>query len=99
MTEAYGEGFHASLVVVAKSEEATAETQNAMNTVAKELGNHSDVKSVTPAIPGPSGKTYMISVIQSFLSMSFSIKRILVQPHFPGYPHYRFAILLNSLTV
>ncbi|MCM2535388.1 hypothetical protein NDK43_27425 [Neobacillus pocheonensis] len=52
LTEAYGEGFHVSLVVVAKSEEATAETQNAMNTIAKELGNLSGVKSVTPAIPG-----------------------------------------------
>ncbi|WP_025147682.1 MMPL family transporter [Bacillus sp. H1a] len=62
LTEAYGEGFNASLVVVARSEEATAETQNAMNTVAKELGNLSDVKSVRPAIPGPSGKIYMISV-------------------------------------
>lgn len=62
LTEAYGEGFHASLVVGAKSEEATAETQNTMNTIVKELGNLSDVKSVTPAIPGPSGKIYMISV-------------------------------------
>ncbi|WP_179885436.1 MMPL family transporter [Bacillus cereus] len=62
LTEAYGEGFHASLMVVAKSEEATAETQNAMNTIAKELGNLPDVKSVTPAIPGPSGKIYMISI-------------------------------------
>lgn len=62
LTEAYGEGVHASLVVVAKSEEATAEMKNAMNTIAKELGNLSDVKSVTPAIPGPSGKIYMISV-------------------------------------
>ncbi|MFB6647465.1 MMPL family transporter [Bacillus toyonensis] len=62
LTEAYGEGIHASLAVVAKSEEATAETQNVMNTIAKELGNLSDVKSVTPAIPGPSGKIYMISV-------------------------------------
>lgn len=62
LTEAYGEGIHASLAVVAKSEETTAETQNVMNTIAKELGNLSDVKSVTPAIPGPSGKIYMISV-------------------------------------
>ncbi|PFO31336.1 hypothetical protein COJ84_29505 [Bacillus thuringiensis] len=62
LTEAYGEGFHASLMVVAKSEEATAETQNAMNIIAKELGNLPDVKSVTPAIPGPSGKIYMISI-------------------------------------
>ncbi|MBJ7933037.1 MULTISPECIES: MMPL family transporter [Bacillus cereus group] len=62
LTEAYGEGFHASLMVVAKSEEATAETQNAMNTIAKELGNLPDVKSVTPAIPGPSGKIHMISI-------------------------------------
>ncbi|MFD4703566.1 MMPL family transporter [Gottfriedia sp. NPDC058432] len=62
LTEAYGEGFHASLVVVAKSEQATTETQNALNTISKELGTLSDVKSVTPAIPGPSGKIYMISV-------------------------------------
>ncbi|MEH7344755.1 MMPL family transporter [Bacillus sp. JJ1532] len=62
LTEAYGEGFHASLVVVAKSEEVAAETQNAMNTIAKEVGNLSNVKSVTPVIPGPSGKIYMISV-------------------------------------
>ncbi|OQR57543.1 hypothetical protein CDB3_07040 [Bacillus sp. CDB3] len=62
LTKAYGEGVHASLVVVAKSEEATAEMPNAMNTIAKELGNLSDVKSVTPAIPGPSGNIYMISV-------------------------------------
>ncbi|PFJ93895.1 hypothetical protein CN957_30150 [Bacillus cereus] len=62
LTQAYGEGFHASLMVVAKSQGATAETQNAMNTIAKELGNLPDVKSVTPAIPGPSGKIYMISI-------------------------------------
>ena len=62
-TEAYGEGFHASLVVVAKTNKATNETPQVMNEIGQELSKLADVKSVTPAMPAPSGKVYMISVM------------------------------------
>jgi len=62
LTKAYGEGIHASLVVVAKTNKVTELTPQAMNDISQELNKISGVKGATPAIPGPSGKIYMISV-------------------------------------
>lgn len=61
-TEAYGEGFHASLVVAAKVNEKTQDTQKAIEETTKEISDLSGVKSVTPAIPNPSGDVYIITV-------------------------------------
>lgn len=63
LTEAYGEGFNASLVVAAKVEEAESETPLAVNEIAQELSQLSGVKAVTPAFPGPSGELYVMTVI------------------------------------
>jgi membrane protein YdfJ len=63
LTEAYGEGFNASLVVAAKAEEAARETPQAMNKIYEELSQLSGVKAVTPAFPGPSGELYVMTVI------------------------------------
>lgn len=62
LSEAYGPGYHASLVVVAKISDRTQDAQNAINEATKELSELSNVKSVSPAIPSPSGDIYMISV-------------------------------------
>lgn len=63
LTEAYGEGFNASLVVAAKAEEADSKTPQTVNEIAKELSELPGVKSVTPAFPGPSGELYVMNVI------------------------------------
>ncbi|ULT58744.1 MMPL family transporter [Neobacillus drentensis] len=61
-SEAYGPGYHASLVAVAKTSEQTLDAQKAISETTQELSQLSNVKSVTPAIPGSSGKVYMISI-------------------------------------
>ncbi|MET1030992.1 MMPL family transporter [Domibacillus tundrae] len=64
LTEAYGEGSNASLVVAAKVEEAANEkTPQAINEIYEELSQLSGVKAVTPAFPGPSGELYVMTVI------------------------------------
>lgn len=63
LTEGYGEGIHSSLIVVAKASKLTDKTTNALNDITQEIQKLSDVKVVTPAIPGPSGKVYMINVV------------------------------------
>ncbi len=63
LADAYGEGFNASLVVAAKVEEATSETPQTVNEIAKELSELPGVQSVTPAFPGPSGELYVMNVI------------------------------------
>ncbi|WNS77813.1 MMPL family transporter [Domibacillus sp. DTU_2020_1001157_1_SI_ALB_TIR_016] len=63
LTEAYDEGFNASLVVAAKAEEADSKTPQTVNEIAKELSELSGVKSVTPAFPGPSGELYVMNII------------------------------------
>ena len=62
LTEAYGPGHHATLLVVAKTSSRTTNLQLALNDTIEELSGLSNVKSVSPAIPGPSGKLYMISI-------------------------------------
>jgi len=63
LTEGYGEGIHSSLVVVARASKLTDKTPDALNSITQDLQQLSNVKMVTPAIPGPSGKVYMINVV------------------------------------
>lgn len=62
LTEAYGPGHHATLLVVAKTSSETANLQLALNDTVEELSGLSNVKNVSPAIPGPSGELYLISI-------------------------------------
>ncbi|MER2172018.1 MAG: MMPL family transporter [Psychrobacillus psychrodurans] len=62
LTEAYGPGHHATLLVVAKTSSETTNLQLALNDTIEELSGLSNVKSVSPAIPGPSGELYLISI-------------------------------------
>lgn len=62
LTEAYGPGHHATLLVVAKTSSETTNLQLALNDTIEELSGLSNVKSVSPAIPGPSGDLYLISI-------------------------------------
>ncbi len=62
LTEAYGEGFNAQLVIAAKVDEVTEETQQAAGEIVQELSDLEDVKAVSPPIPGPSGEMYMIQI-------------------------------------
>jgi membrane protein YdfJ len=63
LTEAYGEGFNALLVVAAKAEEANNEPPQAINEITQELSELSGVQMVTPPVPGPSGELYVMTVI------------------------------------
>ncbi|ULT54859.1 MMPL family transporter [Neobacillus drentensis] len=62
LTEGYGEGIHSSLIVVAKIKDATTQTPQEISKIQQELSQLSDVKTVSPAIPAPSGKVYMIKI-------------------------------------
>ena len=62
LTEAYGEGFNAQLIVAAKVDELTEETQLAASEIVQELSELEDVKTVSPPIPSPSGKIFMIQI-------------------------------------
>lgn len=60
-TEAYGAGSHATLVILAKSQQSE-NVQSALQKTVKDISQLDNVKSVTPSVPGTSGKVYMISV-------------------------------------
>lgn len=62
LTEAYGEGFNAQLVIAAKVDELTEETQLAAGEIVQEISDLEDVKAVSPPIPGPSGEIFMIQI-------------------------------------
>ncbi|MFE4708657.1 MMPL family transporter [Peribacillus simplex] len=62
LTEAYGPGYHASLVVVAKVDKQSKDHEKAIIEATEEISHISNVKSVGPAISSPSGKVYMISI-------------------------------------
>ncbi|KGR76359.1 MMPL family transporter [Ureibacillus sinduriensis] len=61
LSEAYGPGYHSSLVVLAEADE-NEEIQARINKVIEELGDLPNVKSVSPPIPGKSGNVFMISI-------------------------------------
>ncbi|MGN7478584.1 MMPL family transporter [Solibacillus silvestris] len=62
LTEAYGEGFNAQLVVAAKVSKATEETPQVIAEIVQEISGLEDIKFVSPIIPGPSGKIFMIQI-------------------------------------
>ncbi|MEK3889469.1 MMPL family transporter [Bacillus sp. FSL K6-3431] len=62
LTEAYGPGNQATLLVVAKTSSEITDLQLALNDTVEELSGLSNVKNVSPAIPGPSGELYLISI-------------------------------------
>lgn len=62
ITEAYGEGFNAQLVVAAKVDNVTEETQLAAGEIVQDISDLDDVKAVSPPIPGPSGDIYLIQI-------------------------------------
>ncbi|PKG22653.1 MMPL family transporter [Niallia nealsonii] len=62
LSEAYGPGVHSTLVVVAKTNNAGEDAQKAVNSMGDKIKDISNVKTVSPAIPGSSGKVFMISI-------------------------------------
>ncbi|MCO7175235.1 MMPL family transporter [Sporolactobacillus kofuensis] len=61
-TEAYGEGVHAPLVILAQTNTKTKHAQEAINRTVKAISSLANVKSVTPAIPSSLHGVYMISL-------------------------------------
>lgn len=62
LSEAYGPGYHANLVVAVKTDEDTKNPQETLNNVVKELNDLPNVKGVTPPIPNASGDFYIMNV-------------------------------------
>lgn len=62
MTEAYGKGYHSPLVILAKTEGGQAAEANLARAI-EELKTYSNIGTVTPPVPGPSGTLSLISVI------------------------------------
>ncbi|MFD1452659.1 MMPL family transporter [Oceanobacillus sojae] len=65
LTEAYGPGYHSSLVVVAKTDKSSGNAQKNMEKIAKDIGKLSHVNSVSPPIPSKSGEAFMLSISPS----------------------------------
>jgi len=62
LTKAYGPGHLSTLIVAAKTSSETTNPQVALSDIIEELNGLSNVKNVSPAIPGPSGELYLISI-------------------------------------
>jgi membrane protein YdfJ len=62
LSEAYGPGYHSSLVILAETTENTKDVEQSLNHTIEEISDLSNVKAVTPAIPSPTGDVFMISV-------------------------------------
>jgi membrane protein YdfJ len=62
LAEGYGEGFHSTLVVVAEPKGNVQESPEKLGEVVKDIGALENVKSVSPAMPNPSGEIFLISV-------------------------------------
>ncbi|CAM3432367.1 MMPL family transporter [Marinicrinis lubricantis] len=62
LSEAYGAGYHANLVVAAKVHEPGADVANQLNEITAELSELPNVQFVSPAIPSPSGSVYMFTL-------------------------------------
>ncbi|AWB44751.1 hypothetical protein DCC85_11345 [Paenibacillus sp. CAA11] len=61
LSEGYGPGFHSPLVVLARADGEGKFLENVSNVV-KEIGALPNVGSLSPAIPGPSGKLALINI-------------------------------------
>lgn len=62
LTKAYGPGHLATLIVAVKTSSDTNNPQVALSNTIEELSGLSNVKNVSPTIPGPSGELYLISI-------------------------------------
>jgi len=62
LSEAYGPGYHSSLVVLANTDKSNGDIQENISKVTGELQDLENVKSVGPPIPNKSGDVFMISI-------------------------------------
>ncbi|MCM3324663.1 MMPL family transporter [Cytobacillus kochii] len=62
LSEAYGPGYHSSLVVLANTDKSNGDIQENISKVTGELEDLENVKSVGPPIPNKSGGVFMISI-------------------------------------
>ncbi|MDH5163350.1 MMPL family transporter [Heyndrickxia oleronia] len=62
LSEAYGPGYHSSLVILAKTNKNSGDIKQKINEVTEKLGELSNVNNVSPPIPNKSGNTFMISI-------------------------------------
>lgn len=62
LSEAYGPGYHASLIVAAKKEDPSVDLQSVLDDTVKSIGDLSNVKSVSPPIPNQDEELFIISV-------------------------------------
>ncbi|MCM3160788.1 MMPL family transporter [Metabacillus litoralis] len=62
LSEAYGPGYHANLVIAAKIQENTENPQDALNNVIEQLEELPNIKSLTPPIPGATGDLYIMNL-------------------------------------
>lgn len=62
LSEAYGPGYHANLVIAAEMKKEIEDPQAAINNVAKQLGDLPNIKSMTPPIPNSTGDFYIMNV-------------------------------------
>ncbi|QHW34885.1 MMPL family transporter [Paenibacillus rhizovicinus] len=63
LTEGYGVGFNASLIIGAQVDKPAEDSSQAIAKIQAEIGKLPGVQSVTPAIPAPSGKLYLMTVM------------------------------------
>ncbi|PFO02333.1 hypothetical protein COJ85_16620 [Bacillus sp. AFS076308] len=61
-SEAYGPGYHASLIVAVKTNDHTKDVKKAIEEISTKISHLDNIKSVNPAFPSPSGEVYMISI-------------------------------------
>lgn len=62
LSEAYGPGYHSSLVVLAYTDNSDGDIQQNISKITGELEKLENVKSVGPPIPNKSGDVFMISI-------------------------------------
>ncbi|WP_175638360.1 MMPL family transporter [Metabacillus schmidteae] len=62
LSEAYGPGYHANLVIAAKIQKNTEDPQDALNNVIEQLEELPNIKSLTPPIPGATGDLYIMNL-------------------------------------
>lgn len=62
LTEAYGEGFHSTLVVIAKPAGGQNATPEQLEALSKEMNALDHVQKASPAMPNPKGELFLLSV-------------------------------------
>jgi membrane protein YdfJ len=62
LTEAYGEGFHSTLVVIADPANGQNAAPEKLEALSKKLNELDHVKSASPAMPNPKGELFLLSV-------------------------------------